>query len=119
MGRLWILLLLVVTLTVPMTVQGSARGGIRTAEASAAVLHLSAPSSARHMAMPCRGCTRKACAAYAIGCSADCAAASALLSLPVVLTAIVHSEVSRSISSIPEDLRIPPEPHPPRPIFIS
>ena len=120
MGRLLVLLLLAVGLTVPT----AARSGVQTdtrieAKASAAT-QLAAPANAKRTAIPCRGCTkRKACSAYAIACSAYCAAASALLPDPVVLATTIPSGASASIPSAPEGFQRPPDPYPPRPILIS
>jgi len=120
MGRLLVLLLLAVALTVPT----AARSGVQTdtrieTEASAAATQLAAPANAKRTAIPCRGCTKKACSAYAVACSAYCAAASALLPYPVVLATIIRSGASESIPSAPEGFQRPLDPYPPRPIVIS
>src|SRR5712691_7809576 len=87
MGRLLVLLLLAVALMAPTSARSSVRTDTRI-EVEASAAQLAAPSKVKRMAVPCRGCTWKACGVSAIGCSAYCAVANALLPVTDVLATI-------------------------------
>src|SRR5712692_8978216 len=94
MSRLLVLLLTAVALIVATGAGSSARTERRIdLEVPHATVQFAASSlsNAKRLAVPCLGCTKKACGACAITCSAYCAAGAALLSHPGVLAPVIFS----------------------------
>ena len=118
MSRLWALLAIAVALIVPTAVASIAPSDVRI-EAAASTAQFAAPSNAKRTAVPCRGCTWKACSVSAIGCSAYCAAGNALIPGMDILVMITRAVTGSSVIAILRSHHGPPDPYPPRPIVIS
>ncbi len=119
MGRLLVLLLLAVALMAPTSARSSGRTDARIEPGASVAAQLTAPSNVKQRAVPCHGCMGKACGVSAIGCSAYCAAANALLPVTDVLATIAPTVTGPFGISAFRDRRSPPDPYPPRPIVIS
>ena len=121
-GLLVALVLAIVALMAPTAATSLARADTRIeleARVTAVQFAASPLSNVKRTAVPCLPCTKKACGACAIACSAYCAAGAALLSRPGVLAPVVSSGPGGSIPSAPEGIGRPPDPPPPRTIVIS
>src|SRR5713226_1549411 len=127
MGRLLALLLIVVGLMVPTAGGSSARTDtqIETRVSAAgcfsapSTAQVAAPSNAKCLALPCRGCMRRFGCAYAVACSACGAAANALPPVTNVLATPLPTLTGPSAISPLRDHHRPPDPPRPRPIVIS
>ncbi len=119
MGRLLVLLLLAVALMAATSARSSVRTDTRIEPEASAAAQSTAPSNVKRTAVPCRGCTWKACGVSAIGCGAYCAVANALVPVTDVLATITPTVTGPSGISAFRDHHGPPDPYPPRPIVIS
>ena len=117
MCRPLVLLLLAAALMVPTAGGSVARTDALVKPEASTAAQLAAPSNAKRMAIPCRGCMWKACGVSAIGCGA--CVANALLPVTDVLATITPAVTGPSGISALRDHHGPPDPYPPRPIVIS
>jgi hypothetical protein len=118
MGRLAVLLVLAVSWMAPTAARSSVLVDFPSKPEASITAQMVAPSKCR--SIPCRGCANKACSLHGTPCSVSCAAASnAVLPLSDVLATITSIATGPCLFAALRNYQSAPDPHPPRPTFIS
>jgi hypothetical protein len=117
MGRLVVLLVLAVSWMAPTAARSSVLVDFPSKPEASISAQTVAPSKCR--SLPCRGCANKACGLHGTACSASCAASGVVLPASHVLATITSIATGPCQFAALRSYQSSPDPHPPRPTFIS